>query len=378
MIPGPTHIVGCPSCRAPHRLGSLMSGNTSGARWWSDGKREAPMLPMSPLVARCQGCGRYFWLDRGEPLGRIVGLQPDPYRDVVLADVGPWRLEVMAALRQVLGVELHEAKALLERLPVELAVDVSRDRAWQLIEQFQAVGATVRVRPVLEPPEPPTRTNFFLMEVGPRRLEVMAVLREHFRVGLTEVKGLLQRLPLELPGEDLHADDLHTLVGRYEAAGAVLRRYELPPPPPPRPLPGEDFPPGWAELPAVRELPEADLLAALAAGVTQGRDEERELRLRAWWAGNDPYRAPGATWKPFAEREPAARDNLRALLELLDPEQPLEHWMKAEALRELERFDEALALLVWEPPQPELHRVAEHLRALARQRVPEVRVLVGA
>jgi hypothetical protein len=221
-------------------------------------------------------------------------------------------------------------------------------------------------------------TNFFLMSVGPRRLEVMAVLREHFRVSLSEVKGLLERLPLELPGRGPQLEPLEVLLGKYEAAGAVLTRYELPPPPRPRPLPGEDFPPEWAALPAVRELPEAELLAALAAGVTLGGEEERELRLRAWWAGNDPYREPGATWKPFAEREPAARDNLRALLELLDPERPLEHWMKAEALRELERFDEALALLVWEPPQPELHEVAEHLRTLARQRVPEVRVLVGA
>jgi ribosomal protein L7/L12 len=378
MIPGPTHIIGCPSCRAPHRLGSLMSGNTSGARWWSDGKREAPMLPSSPLVTRCHGCGRYFWLSRGEPLGRIAHFLPDPYRDVVLQEPGPRRLEVMALLRRVLGVELHEAKALLEHLPVELAVDVSRDTAWQLLEQFQAIGATARVRPVLEPPERPTVTNFFLMKVGPRRVEVMAVLREHFGASLAQVKGLLERLPLELPSRGVQLDPLDALLARYRAAGAVLTRYELPPAPRPRPLPGEDFPPEWAELPAVRELPEAELLAALAAGVTRGRDEERELRLRAWWAGNDPYRVPGAAWKPFAEREPAARDNLRVLLELFDPEQPLEHWMKAEALRELERFDEARALLVWEPPQPELHEVAEHLRALVERRAPEVRVLIGA
>lgn len=82
-------------------------------------------------------------------------------------------------------------------------------------------------------------------------------------------------------------------------------------------------------------------------------------------------------WKPFAEHEPAARENLYALQALLDPQEPLERWMKAEALRELERFDESRALLSWVPPQPELRQVAESLRTLAEQRMAEVRRVVG-
>ncbi|MFY0567459.1 ribosomal protein L7/L12 [Archangium lansingense] len=381
MIPGPDYIIGCPSCGEPHRRGSLMSGNTSGARWWSDGKREAPMLPSRPLVVRCRGCSRYFWLSRGEPLGTIAPFhfQPVPVRDVLLTDVGPRRIEVMATLRRVLGVELHEAKALLERVPLELASDVTRSDAGKLIEEFQKAGATARVRPVWAPPEPPRVSNHYLVAVGPRRLEIMALLREHFGVSLSEVKQLLERLPLELhPRGGLGFHQLDELIKRYRAAGAVLERYPLPPSPKPAPLPGEELPPEWLELPGMEELPEADLLAALAQGVTQDRDEERELRSMAWWASNDPYREPGATWKPFAEREPAAWENLRALQELLDPQEPLERWMKAEALRELERFDEARELLTWEPPQPELQQVAAYLRELAEQRVPEVRVVVGS
>jgi ribosomal protein L7/L12 len=285
----------------------------------------------------------------------------------------------MALLRRVLGVELHEAKALLERLPLELASDITRDEAAKLIEELQALGASARVRAVWAPPSPPPVSNFHLVEVGPRRIEIMALLREHFGVSPSEAKQLLERLPLELrPTRDVPHYRLDELLERYQAAGGVLTRYALPVLPEPEPLPGETLPPEWLELPGLQALPEADLLAALAQGVTRDRDEERELRSMAWWAGNDPYRQPGATWKPFAEREPAARENLHVLQELFDPEEPLERWMKAEALRELERFDEARALLTWIPPQPELRQVTESLRRLAEQRVPEVRVVVGA
>ena len=175
------------------------------------------MLPSQPLVVRCRGCGRYFWLSRGELLGSIEPFHflPVPIRDVLFTDVGSRRVEVMAVVRRVLGVELHEAKALLEHIPLEL----------------------------------------------------------HPRGGL----GLH------------HLDEL---IKRYLAAGAVLTRYPLPPSQKPEPLPGEELPPEWLELPGLEELPESDLLAALVQGVTQDKDEERELRLKGWWAATIPTASP--------------------------------------------------------------------------------------
>ena len=41
---------------------SLMSGNTFGARFWSDGKRKAPMLPQVSPVQQCYDCGKYYLL----------------------------------------------------------------------------------------------------------------------------------------------------------------------------------------------------------------------------------------------------------------------------------------------------------------------------
>lgn len=56
-------IVQCPNCNAPAQHDFLLSGNTSGATQWSDGKVQCPMLPkMAPDVTRCRSCGQYYWL----------------------------------------------------------------------------------------------------------------------------------------------------------------------------------------------------------------------------------------------------------------------------------------------------------------------------
>jgi hypothetical protein len=376
MVPGDDEILGCPSCGAPHRRGSLVSDNIEGARWWSDGKIEAPMLPSRPLVTRCRQCGRYFAIHRSQRLGHIEGPGDAQYRDFVLVDAGPRRAEVLALLHRHFRLAPARAEALLAELPYDLVPGASRDKARELIEEFQRAGATARVRPVLRRPLPP-RVSVVLTEVGPRRVEVMALLRENSQVSLAEVKGLLEHLPLPLPLRPPAPPDFEALLEKLRAAGATVTTRELPSAEE-EPLPGEAFPPEWRELPELEELPEEELLAALAEGVALDRAEERELRRRAWWAGNDPYRDPETPWKPFAERAPAARENLRLLLELFDPDEPLDGLLKAEALRELERFDEAMALLARVPLPDELHKVAEQLRRLAEQRVPEVRVTIGS
>ena len=66
MRVGRTRIVPCPYCGATKQLMSLMSGNTFGARFWSDGKRIAPMLPNISPVQRCLDCGKYYLLYQQE------------------------------------------------------------------------------------------------------------------------------------------------------------------------------------------------------------------------------------------------------------------------------------------------------------------------
>ena len=69
MQPGPDEIRACPDCGKPFRTHTMLSGNTFGARYWSDGKCDAPMLPESPVVARCPHCRSVFWIEDTTLLG---------------------------------------------------------------------------------------------------------------------------------------------------------------------------------------------------------------------------------------------------------------------------------------------------------------------
>lgn len=76
MLPGPNQIVACPHCEALAQYGTLISGNTFGARVWTDGKQIAPMLPHPPAVAKCRHCAECYWLADAREVGTI-----DPWGD---------------------------------------------------------------------------------------------------------------------------------------------------------------------------------------------------------------------------------------------------------------------------------------------------------
>jgi len=71
MIPGPDKIIECPKCKGLARVFTLISGNTLGARRWTDGKMIAPMLPMPPAITKCRHCGHYFWVSDAKEVGEL-------------------------------------------------------------------------------------------------------------------------------------------------------------------------------------------------------------------------------------------------------------------------------------------------------------------
>ncbi len=106
----------------------------------------------------------------------------------------------------------------------------------------------------------------------------------------------------------------------------------------------------------------------------------RYVRIRAWQWGNHARRActragspfsreAGWTPPPMSERE---RKNLEALLHLLDEGDEDDRLMKAEACRELGRFDTALRLLE-KPFEDELLRAVDCIRELIRKKDDLVR-----
>src|SRR5262245_39857507 len=71
MMPGPDRIVACPHCNGLAKHLTLLSGNTIGARTWTDGKQLAPMLPRPPAVVKCRHCAECYWLSEAREVGSL-------------------------------------------------------------------------------------------------------------------------------------------------------------------------------------------------------------------------------------------------------------------------------------------------------------------
>ena len=71
--PGPTLIKKCKSCEGFVKQRTIASGNTFGARYWTDGKVDASMLPMTPSAVRCPHCHSLLWISSLEEVGEIPG-----------------------------------------------------------------------------------------------------------------------------------------------------------------------------------------------------------------------------------------------------------------------------------------------------------------
>ena len=66
--------------------------------------------------------------------------------DVILADAGASKLNVIKVVREVTGLGLKDAKDLVEAAPKTLKEGVSKDEAEKIKEQLVAAGASVELK----------------------------------------------------------------------------------------------------------------------------------------------------------------------------------------------------------------------------------------
>jgi hypothetical protein len=72
MRPGPTQIKKCSSCEGLISKSTVASGNTFGAKFWTDGVMHAPMLPVTPQIAKCPHCKSIEVLEQLEVIGETA------------------------------------------------------------------------------------------------------------------------------------------------------------------------------------------------------------------------------------------------------------------------------------------------------------------
>ena len=59
-----SRVITCPFCFEKKYFMNCLSCNDVGARYWSDGKRNGPMLPEMSNVQKCSRCGKYYLRSR--------------------------------------------------------------------------------------------------------------------------------------------------------------------------------------------------------------------------------------------------------------------------------------------------------------------------
>ena len=87
MMPGPPRILKTPLLGTLVKISTIRSGNTCGSRYWTDGKREAPMLPDEPWLRRQPETDELFWTDECDEVDEDSEWEDsENYRDVPYAE----------------------------------------------------------------------------------------------------------------------------------------------------------------------------------------------------------------------------------------------------------------------------------------------------
>lgn len=182
MVPGPTSLRECPHCDSLIPERSIMSGNTFGAVYWTDGKMDAPMLPDEPVLVKCGGCSAVVWLE-DLPVVREI-----PFCESTGAD---WA-----------GVTDSTAPTFEECATYLASAAPDRERTRDI------------------------RTIMWWMRNDSRRNSQKATALSAAEA--TNVRELLALLPKDNPSSLLMTAEIHRELGEFDAALAVLSQVNEP------------------------------------------------------------------------------------------------------------------------------------------------------
>jgi hypothetical protein len=104
--------------------------------------------------------------------------------------------------------------------------------------------------------------------------------------------------------------------------------------------------PEWTDAEEVEEPTEDEYYSAIEANLAKDQQQEKILRILAWWRRNDAFRdvrrTPGKVMIPASG---ACRHNMEALLKRIGQENDADRITKGEIFRELGQFDAAKEVL---------------------------------
>lgn len=131
-----------------------------------------------------------------------------------------------------------------------------------------------------------------------------------------------------------------------------------------------DARPEWKYARYVREPDEIDYYMAIEKRLAKNKDDEKKLRILAWWRRNDPYREEEE--KSISDESGRWRENLETLKSMVNEESDQDQLMKAEIHRELGEFEVAIQILD-EIHSPDLEKFVDKIRNLCEENDTRVR-----
>jgi large subunit ribosomal protein L7/L12 len=105
------------------------------------------VLELNELVKACE---EEFGVSAAAPAAAgavaAVAVEEKTEFDVVLANAGAKKIEVIKAVREITGLGLKEAKELVEAAPKAIKEGASKDEAEKLKAQLEGAGASVELK----------------------------------------------------------------------------------------------------------------------------------------------------------------------------------------------------------------------------------------
>jgi ribosomal protein L7/L12 len=132
--------------------------------------------------------------------------------------VGPRKILVIKVVREALRCGLKEAKDRVDSAPFEVSMGDDQDAAEALAVKLREVGADARVTS-RRTAASGLRGAVVLEQIGPRKINVIKVVREHLGLGLADTKRLVESAPVVLK-ESCDPDEARRFARELRDAGA--------------------------------------------------------------------------------------------------------------------------------------------------------------
>ena len=187
-----------------------------------DAIKELSVLELNDLVKACE---EEFGVSAAAGVvvaaagaGEAAAAEEKDEFDVVLASAGASKVKVIKVVREITGLGLKEAKAVVDEAPKAIKEAVSKEEAEAIKAKLEAEGA---VGGAAEAAEEKTEFDVELTDVGAEKVKVIKVVREATGLGLKEAKDLVDAAP-KMIKEGASKEEADDIKAKLEAVGAKV------------------------------------------------------------------------------------------------------------------------------------------------------------